>query len=132
MNLPIGAFIYLVFFIFVHPPVSKDSATTPLPWREFVLSLDLLGLASLTPCIICLQLALQWGGTTYAWNNARIVVLLVLFGTLALAFLVNEVLQGANAMLPSRILKQRNVICAVSFCFLSNGSSTVLTYYIPM
>jgi hypothetical protein len=132
MNLPIGAFIYGVFFLFVHPPAPAVPTNAPVPWRNFVQTLDLPGLVTLTPSIVCVQLALQWGGTKYPWGDGRIIVLMVLFGVLAIAFLVNEIWQGNNAMLPARIMKRRNVICALLFCFCSNGSSTVLTYYLPM
>lgn len=132
MNLPIGAFIYSIFFLFVHPPAPAGLTNTRVPWRDFVQTLDLPGLVTLTPSIVCLQLALQWGGTTYQWHDGRILSLLILSGVLAIVFLVNEIWQGNNAMLPARIMKQRNVICAVLFCFCSNGSSTVLTYYLPM
>ncbi|EZG08636.1 hypothetical protein H106_02186 [Trichophyton rubrum CBS 735.88] len=37
------------------------------------------------------------GGTIYAWRNARMIALLVIFGLLGLAFIVIEIWQGQNA-----------------------------------
>jgi hypothetical protein len=35
---------------------------------------------------VSLLLALQWGGSKYAWDNGRIIALFVLFGILITAF----------------------------------------------
>ncbi|KAK3315920.1 major facilitator superfamily domain-containing protein [Apodospora peruviana] len=128
MNIPIGAFIYVVFYMFVHPPPPER----PTSFIDFVKTLDLVGLAAFTPSVTCLLLALQWGGTKYAWNDRRIIVLLVVFGILAIIFSINEFWQGDNAMFPGRVFSQRSVQCAVWFCFCSNGASIVLTYYLPI
>lgn len=132
MNLPIGAFILVVFIIFVHPPSPIGPRASSVPWPTFSRTLDLPGAIILTAMILCLQLALQWGGVKYQWNNGRIISLLTISGVLFLAFLLNEKWQGDNAMLPGRILGQRNVICAILYCFCNMGSQTVLTYYLPM
>ena len=114
----------------MHPP--KPVTDAPTSWGDFLQTLDLLGLATLTPSIVCLLLALQWGGTEYAWGDGRIIALLLLFAVLSLAFLGNEIWQGDKAMLPARILTQRSVISAVLFSLCSSGASIVLVYYIPM
>lgn len=130
MNLPIGASCFAVFFIFVHPP--RLAPPPPLtPWGLFK-SLDLFGLFILTPCIICLLIALQWGGTVYGWDNGRIIALLVMFGVLGITFGIVEVFQGMNAMIPRRVVTQRSLISAVLFCFTNAGSTYPLLYYLPV
>ncbi|KAF3042588.1 hypothetical protein E8E11_004187 [Didymella keratinophila] len=73
----------------------------------FLIALDktILGLVIFMPSIICLLLALQWGGTTYAWSSWRIILLLVTFPLLFGAFL---------------------------FTFPSQAAMLVVTYYIPL
>jgi MFS family permease len=128
MNVPIGSVIYAIFYLTVHPP--KPDCSTP--WRSFLPTLDLLGLATFTPATACLLIALQWGGTTYPWDDVRVIILFVFSGVLAVIFLVIESWLGDSAMLPRRVFSKRNVWCAVWFCFCSNGASVVLTYYLPM
>jgi hypothetical protein len=59
------------------------------------------------PGVVCPLLAIRWGGTTYAWNSARIIVLLVLFGVLCLAF-VGAQIWKASATIP-RLVKERSI-----------------------
>ncbi len=48
--------------------------------------LDPLGTAIFMPAIICLLLALQWGGTTHPWNNWRIITPFLPLGVLLSSF----------------------------------------------
>ncbi|KAL7661486.1 hypothetical protein ACMYSQ_000887 [Aspergillus niger] len=130
INLPIGAVIQIAFFLLVHPPKRDHEAFTS--WTEFLRTLDLFGLVALLPSIVCLLLALQWGGLKYAWQDARIIVLLVLAGILAIAFISVEIWQGPKAMLPSRVFTQRTVSAASFFGFCTVSAIFVLTYYLPI
>lgn len=121
---------YAIFVLFVHPP--KRPTESAASWAQFFKNLDLLGLLALTPSVVCVILALQWGGTTYAWSSGRIIALLVLFGVLAVAFLLIEIWEGDDAMLPARVFAQRSTIFAVLFSFCTSGASFLLIYYIPM
>jgi len=49
---------------------------------------DPIGTAIFVPCVVCILLPLHWGGTTYAWSDARIVTLFVLFGVFPVTFVV--------------------------------------------
>ncbi|VUC29483.1 unnamed protein product [Clonostachys rosea] len=126
----IGALVCLVLYFSVQIPPRTGPAA--VPWHKFVQSLDLPGLVILTPSMVCLLLALQWGGVTYPWNNGRVIALLVVFGILIIIFITAEVYQSSNAMLPSRIMHQFHVLSAVWFCICSNGSTAVLSYYLPI
>jgi hypothetical protein len=99
---------------------------------EFSKGFDFIGLTTLTGSVICLLLALQWGGATYPWNSGRIIALLVIFALLGIGFIALELWQDEKSMLPARVLKQRSVAAACIFCFCSSGASFLLLYYIPM
>ncbi|RAL13118.1 MDR family MFS transporter [Aspergillus homomorphus CBS 101889] len=116
INLPLGAVIQIVFWLS----------------GQFVRSIDLIGFIALAPSVVCLLLALQWGGVQYGWGNARIVVLLILSATLGIIFILIEVQQGSKAMLPARIFSQRTVASASFFAFCTSGSIFILTYYLPI
>ncbi|KAJ4296096.1 hypothetical protein N0V88_004798 [Collariella sp. IMI 366227] len=130
INLPLGAFTYAVFLLTVRPPKRQSEGFTS--WTNFIETLDLLGFAAITASVVCLLLALQWGGIQYPWNDARIIALLVLFGALGVAFLAIEIRQGPKAMLPSRVFTQRTVAFASFFAFLTTGAIFVLTFYLPI
>jgi len=129
INLPIGAFSYAIFVLCVRAPPRKAESFTS--WSNFLQTFDLFGLFTLAPSVVCLLLALQWGGTLYSWNSGRIIALLVLFILFGIAFIAIEIWQGDRSMLPPRIFTQRSVAGAVLFCFCTSGSSFLLLYYIP-
>lgn len=130
INMPIGALIYAVFMLTVTPPPNASQSFTSL--SDFLQTLDPLGLGALAPAVVCLLLALQWGGITYAWSDGHIVALLVLCGVFALAFIVIEFWEGDKAMLPSRIFTQQSISYASFYGFCTSGAIYVLTYYLPV
>jgi MFS family permease len=129
INLPLGAVIYAAFIFSVTPP--KRAGETFTSFSDFLQTLDLIGLAALIPSVVCLLLALQWGGINYPWSDGRIIALLVVFGVLGVAFIVIEFWQGEKAMLPSRIFTQRSISYASLYGFCTSGAIYVLTYYLP-
>lgn len=100
-------------------------------WAQ-IQQLDPIGNLLFFPGVICLILALQWGGTTYSWGNARIVVLLVLCGVLCIAFIAVQVWKGEGAMIPPRIMKQRSIAAASFFAFFQMSGAMTLMYYLPI
>lgn len=52
----------LVFFL-LHVP---DRPTANIPLKDKLKQLNVMGMAALVPGVVCLCLALQWGGTTYS------------------------------------------------------------------
>lgn len=63
INVPIGGFVMVVRAFAIKVPNSK---TVTLSVKEKLLQLDPLGMLCLVPGVICLVLALQWGGQQYA------------------------------------------------------------------
>ena len=70
--------------------------------------MDVVGNVLFLPSIICLLLALQWGGTTYPWSNGRIIALFTLFGVLLVGFIVVQIKLGKSA---TGMKKSPNRIC---------------------
>jgi len=96
INLPLGAITIGVIILFFNAPERKEVAS--LTWKERAGQLDLLGTLFFMPAVVCLLLALQWGGSKYDWNNGRIIALFVIFGVLIIAFLVIQILKQDNAV----------------------------------
>lgn len=131
INLPLGALTVLIAIFLVHFP-QKHGPKTAIPWREFVGKADLVGNAILLPCLVCLLLALQWGGTTYAWDSWRCILLLCIFAVLFVVWTITQVRGGDNSTVPKRLLKIRSIFAAMWFGFCLFGMLFVQTYYLPI
>jgi MFS family permease len=131
LNLPIGAVSLLVTLLILHVPNQKlEPRADTFVGR--VKQLDMFGNLVSFPAIICLVLALQWGGTVYAWANVRIIVLFVLAGVLWIIFIAIQVWKKEAATVPPRVVKNRSVIGAMWFALFNNASMMVMIYYLPI
>jgi hypothetical protein len=118
----------VVIFV-LHIPQESGKGRTFL---SRVNELDLLGASILIPAVICLLLALQWGGTTFPWKSSRIIGLLVSFGCLIILFIIIQIRLGDDATLPPRILSQHTVLAAVSFSIMFGAAFFLLLFYLPV
>ena len=100
--------------------------------REQISQLDPIGTLLFLPGIVCLLLALQWGGSTYAWGNARIIALLVLAGLLMIAFVAVQIWKQDLATVPPRIMKNRSVASGFFYAICAGSSMMILVYFIPI
>lgn len=112
-----------------HPAKSKRE---PASIATHIKRLDPLGMSLLAPSIVCLLLALQWGGSIYAWNNARIIALFVVFGVLFLGFVAVQIWKPETATIPARIIKQRSIISTAVYILSVYSTMMMLIYYIPI
>lgn len=94
--------------------------------------LDPLGLFFFAPSMVCLILALQWGGTAEPWSSPRIIALLVVFALTFIAFLVVEWKMPETAMAPKRVVLNRSVGGSMLFTFLLSGGMMNAVYYITI
>lgn len=94
--------------------------------------LDPIGTLLFIPSITCLLLALQWGGTTYAWKSGRIVALLTLFGMLLVLFVGVQIWMGEQATVPPRIAAQRTIAFSSVFSVFLGGAFFLLIYFLPI
>lgn len=104
----------------------------PQTWLQFLWNLDPVGQVLFLPSIICVLIALQWAGTTYAWSNARVIVLMVLFAILLIVFIVNELWMGSKATIPPKVASQRTVAAASAFAFFNYSQFFIFVYFIPI
>lgn len=65
INLPFGGLAMAIIVFFVKFP-ERDPGSKALPLTEKLSQLDAPGTAALMPGVVCLLLALHWGGQTYA------------------------------------------------------------------
>ncbi|EPS40160.1 hypothetical protein H072_6032 [Dactylellina haptotyla CBS 200.50] len=130
INLPLGAISVAVVLLVLKIP--REANPEGLSVMARVRQLDLIGASILIPAVVALLLALQWGGTKYAWNNAKIIGLFVCFGGLIIIFIVTQWKLGEAATLPPRILKQRTVLASLLFACFFGAAFFVDVYYLPI
>ncbi|KAI9744653.1 MAG: hypothetical protein M1818_002182 [Claussenomyces sp. TS43310] len=130
INLPIGAVAVVVIFFFLK--IEPREKTVTLSLKEKLLELDLYGTAVFVPSIICLLLALQWGGTKYPWGNSRIIALFVVFAVLFIVFIVIQIWRQEGATVPPRIIKIRNMYAAMWYAFCVGSCFLIFIYYLPI
>jgi hypothetical protein len=100
--------------------------------RELLSKLDIGGFCLFAPCAIMFLMALEWGGTKYAWNSAKVIGLLCgSAGTFAI-FVVWEFRQGDNAMIPYSMLRKKEVWSSCIVIFFFFGGLLTFTYYLPI
>ncbi|KAL2869636.1 major facilitator superfamily domain-containing protein [Aspergillus lucknowensis] len=129
INLPIGGVVVVVLLQFLHVPntISIEAAS-----KSLLQHMDPLGAITFLPAIVCLLLALQWGGTTFPWANGRIIALFVLAGMLLISFLAIQRKRQDNAMVPPRVITMRPVACSSLFMILFAGAYFTIVYYLPI
>jgi hypothetical protein len=129
INLPIGGVTIVGITIFLRNPEQLRSNKS---LKERFEQLDFLGAFFLIPAVVCLLLALQWGGTKYPWNSGRIIGLLCAFGVIVLIFIAIQIRGGDKATIPARVLFQRSVFFSFMFAFCVGSSFFIVIYYIPL
>lgn len=101
-------------------------------WAQRIVLFDPVGTILFMPAVICLLLALQWGGTTYAWSSGRIIALFVVFGVLIFVFLYVQHRQQDHATVPPRIIKKRSVWSSAIFSFSVGAAFLSSVYFLPI
>ncbi|KAK6083123.1 MFS aflatoxin efflux [Seiridium cupressi] len=111
INLPFGGVAMVLIWFLLNIPGQE---TSKLPVKSRLAQLDFYGTALIVPGSICLIFVPQWGGSTYAWNSVRVIVLIVLAGAFMIGFIMCSILAGF-------------------FSTLCVGSLSMLfTYYLPI
>jgi hypothetical protein len=123
INLPIGGVVMVVIFIILKP---SEPSQKGLTIRQQLGQLDLFGEFFLLPCIVCLLLALQWGGSVYSWGDGRIIALFVLFGLLFIGFVTVQIWKPETATIPRRIISNRSIIGGMLFVFCLASAMMIL------
>lgn len=151
INLTLGAVAIAVIFIFFKPPAQKKTSAAssktrlskfdisetigllnPCPTHDCVDVLKRIAMLVFMPAIICLILALQWGGTVHLWSSWRSILLLILFAVLFLIWLSIQFWKGDSATVPPCLIKNRSIAAASWYIFSLGSYILVLIYYLPL
>ncbi|KAK3353400.1 major facilitator superfamily domain-containing protein [Lasiosphaeria hispida] len=132
INLPMGAVTFAAVLFLVRLPASATNTAEKKTLRQLLAKFDLLGTVFLLPAIVCLLLALQWGGTEYAWGDWRNILTLTIFGVATLVWGFIQYRAGPNATVPMHIIKNRSVVSGMWFMFTIMGVFLTLIQFVPV
>ncbi|KXH28492.1 major facilitator superfamily transporter [Colletotrichum nymphaeae SA-01] len=130
INLPIGGVAFVFLFFMLKAP--RRQPQEPATLFQHFKRLDPLGTFFFVPSVVSLLLALEWGGSEYAWNDGRIIALFVVFGVAFMAFAAVQVFMPKTATVPVRIIKQRTMLAGAFFMLFLAGSMMLAVYYLPI
>ncbi|OHW97706.1 MFS aflatoxin efflux [Colletotrichum incanum] len=129
INLPLGGVAAVVIFLILKIPKRE---TTRLSIKARLAQLDFYGTGLLIPGSVSLILALQWGGSILAWNDRRMIALLVLAGSLFLGFVLVQTFLPKTATVPPRIFNQRSILAGFFSTICVGSQTTIFAYYLPI
>ncbi|CAI7617622.1 unnamed protein product [Penicillium viridicatum] len=132
INLPLGAVSGLIVIIFI--PMCKPKGAATITWRERLLRMDFPGAVLLVPAVVCLLMALEWGGSRFAWSNGRIIALFILAGILGIGFLVSQAYRKNenHVMVVPRLFKDPRIWASSILGGSTTASFFTMLYYIPV
>ncbi|QVM10208.1 hypothetical protein D8B26_004869 [Coccidioides posadasii str. Silveira] len=131
INLPIGGFAMVIILLLLKLPHVKKADNKASIGRH-IMRLDPLGTICFLPSMVCLLLALQWGGSTYPWSSGKVIPLLVVFAVLICAFVAIQIWGAEDATVPPRIFTQRSILSGFWYTICVAGSMLVIVYYLPI
>ncbi|KAF5721321.1 major facilitator superfamily transporter [Fusarium globosum] len=126
----LGAVMALII-CFYYPLSLGEAPDSDHSLEEKILGLGLKSAVILAGTLICLFLALQWGGTKHPWSDSRVWGCLVGFGLLLTLFVFIQIRQGEAALIRPRIISQRSVFLGCLFSALYQGAMTTQSYHLP-
>ncbi|KAM0544814.1 hypothetical protein ACHAPJ_011644 [Fusarium lateritium] len=129
INLPLGGITAVVIFLLLKLP--PKPAAERRSFMTTLKGLDPIGTAVFIPSIICLLLALQWGGVKYPWSNARVIALFVVFGVLLFGFLSVQFMMKDNATVQSGIYSLPMILANVVGIVGAGSLTTKFGHYAP-
>ncbi|KAG0283736.1 hypothetical protein BGZ96_011877 [Linnemannia gamsii] len=125
MNLPLGVVAFGLIAKFLDIPFERSDLGQKLK------RVDYLGVTIVIAAVLCLLLPLAWGGTTYPWNSAVIIALLVVSVLLVIVLVFVE-RRAAEPILPMNLFLKREIVCLVSVIGLMGVVFMGCTYYVPV
>lgn len=125
INLPVGGVVAVILFFAPVPAGPEKTETKKFNLGVFLRSLDLVGFGLFAPAIIQLLLALQWGGTKYAWSSSTVIGLFCGGAATVVVFLTWEYFKGDDAMIPLSMIRNRIFSASCMTVFFTFASMLV-------
>lgn len=126
--------VFSPIYLFLVP--SYDPQPKDVSQRERGRNFDVVGAVLSISSILCLVMAINFGGTLYNWNSGRIIALFIVAGVLLVAFGIQQwfawLTTPTDRMFPVHLLKIKEanlLFVAAAGC---NAAGFLPIYYIPI
>jgi len=130
INVPIGGLALAGLVLIL--PASPAPEKVEEGFLGMLKKSDPIGNLCLAPAVVCLLLAVQWGGIKYPWDDAHVMALLVTGSVLFIAFAFVQCWVKDNGTIPPRIISQRSIASA-TIVVLGLGVPLIVTnFYLPI
>ncbi|CAG8218120.1 unnamed protein product [Penicillium salamii] len=133
INIPVSVIAIVVAVTCVsHAELAREptEATQFGDIFEFFQKIDVPGIMILIPMVVCLLLGLQWGGSTYAWKSAPVIVTLVAAAVLLGIFGIQQQRKGPLATVQPGMLRYRSVTLGACMSFCNAAALYIVGYYL--
>ena len=131
LNLCIGG-LFAPIWIFILPGFDPRG---PQTFSSRICEFDYLGAISSIAVIVCLVMAINFGGVLYSWNSGQIIAMFVLAGSIFITFVLQQVFRfgttAAHRMFPVSFLKNKEALLLFFLMVSCNAGGFILVYYIP-
>lgn len=128
INTPPGALCILAILLVYRDQYLPAGRSEPLVTQ--IAALDLVATLLFAATVTCLVLPLQWGGSTFPWASAKVIVLFVLFGFFLATLIGHQLWRGEAAMIPRRVSRKKEMAGAAVYAFFVGGTANILEYYV--
>ncbi|KAL8993244.1 MAG: hypothetical protein Q9169_006495 [Polycauliona sp. 2 TL-2023] len=133
INLVIGAIFAPAIFLLL-PSIDMQAG---VPLKDKILKMtDWLGIAAFNLFIICLIMAVGFGGTYYEWKSGPEIALWILGGVFFVVFCLTQryrpFVAAAHKLYPTHFLKRPVLIILQVMIFCASGCAFTPTYYLPL
>ncbi|KAF2108865.1 MFS transporter-like protein [Lophiotrema nucula] len=126
INLPISglAFILILFLLDI-----KHEHTTFL---EGIKAVDWIGIFTFLAFTLMVLLGLDFGGTIFPWDSAKVIALLVVGGIMIFAFIYSEARVARYPLIPMELFQSRTNVAAFAVTFFHGFVFIAAEYYMPL
>lgn len=132
INLLIGG-VFAPVYLFLLPGFDPSPGT---PMAKRASKFDYVGATISIGAQVSLIMAINFGGTTYAWDSGRIIALFVLSGVLFIAFGLQQsftfLTDPASRMFPVHFFRNKEALLLFVLAAACNAAAFVPIYYIPI
>ena len=111
--------------------VSRGKWQPEREWVRRMILVDWPGYIIVTSSLICFILALQWGGSTYAWKSSVIIGLFIGFVAIMAAFMYWET-KAAWPLFPPDAVRNRTVVGASLLAMFTLMCNLFLAIWLPV
>ncbi|KAG1151951.1 hypothetical protein G6F37_000717 [Rhizopus arrhizus] len=126
INLPIGAIAIALITFFLHLPIPQSKFSDKLKRVDYTGTAIVLAFSTL------FLLALNFGGQTFPWKSAAVIVLLVLSVLLVGLLAIVEKKFAKEPIMPPRLFSNRSVVSVLLVNWFFGMTFFSAVYYLPV